>query len=127
MIKNTLEDNGFKETLGNNFSILWSSAAIKPEIFKSLKKYQKVNHFPKSGEITKKDNLYKNIRKLQSHLSATNKQFNFIPESFILPNEHMFLQDFMEKDPNCIWICKPVASSQGKGIFVTNRITDVRI
>ena len=125
LIKNTLEDNGFKETTGNNFSILWSSPAIKPEVFKHLKRYQRVNHFPKSGEITKKDNLYKNIRKLQSHVQGTQKQFNFIPESYILPNEQMFLQESMEKDANCIWIVKPVASSQGKGIFATNKITDV--
>ncbi len=112
--------------MGNNFTLLWSSSPIKPEVFKCLKKYQKVNHFPKSGEITKKDSLYKNIRKLQTHVKGSNKEFYFIPESFILPNEHMFLQELMEKDPNCIWINKPVASSQGKGIFVTNRITDVK-
>lgn len=125
LIKNTLEDNGFKETQLNNFTLLWSSGPIKPEIYKYLKKYQKLNHFPKSTEITRKDCLYKNICKLQVHLQANQKQFNFIPESFILPNEHKFLEETMEKDPNCIWIIKPVASSQGKGIFVTNKIVEV--
>jgi tubulin polyglutamylase TTLL5 len=126
LIKNTLEDNGLKEaTTGNNFTLLWSSGAIKPEVYKNLKKYQKINHFPKSKEITRKDFLYKNICKLQSHLKANQKDFNFIPESFILPNEHKFLEESMEKDANCIWIIKPVASSQGKGIFVTNKIVDV--
>ncbi len=127
LIKNTLEDNGFRESKSNNFTLLWSSSAIKPEVYKNLKKYQKVNHFPKSNEITRKDSLYKNICKLQIHLQANQKQFNFIPESYILPNEHQFLQESMEKEPNYIWIIKPVASSQGKGIFVTNRIIDVNI
>jgi len=127
LIKNTLEDNGFKETTSNNYTLLWSSGTIKQEAYKSLKKYQKMNHFPKSKEITRKDFLYKSICKLQTHSKANQKDFNFLPESYILPNEHKFLQESMEKDPNCIWIIKPVASSQGKGIFVTNKIIDVFI
>ena len=31
----------------------------------------------------------------------------------------------MEKDPNFIWIVKPVASCQGKGIFLTNKSHEV--
>ena len=125
LIKNTLEDNGFKETTGNNQTLIWSSGSVKPEIYKTLKKYQKINHFPKSTEITRKDSLYKNICKLQTQFLST-KQFNFIPESYILPNEHKFLEESMEKDQNSIWIIKPVASSQGKGISVTNKINEVK-
>ncbi len=44
----------------------------------------KVNHFPKSMEITRKDFMHKNISKMQ--IAYGYKNFDFIPKSFILPN-----------------------------------------
>ena len=54
------------------------------------------------------------------------KEFDFIPVSFILPKDHGMLVKEMEINQNKkTYICKPVASSQGKGIFVTNDINEV--
>ncbi len=53
------------------------------------------------------------------------KHFNFIPKTFLLPNEFVYLQVEMEKDKDKIWIAKPAASSQGKGIVVTNKISEI--
>jgi tubulin polyglutamylase TTLL5 len=53
------------------------------------------------------------------------KHFNFIPKTFLLPNEFVYLEAEMEKDKEKIWIAKPAASSQGKGIVVTNKLSEI--
>lgn len=124
LIKNLLEDNGFLPC-GNNsneWTILWSSGHINLKLYFTLNKYQKVNHFPRSNELTRKDLLYKNISKLIS--SFPNSRLNFLPMSFLLPNEISFLEDEINKN-NSLWIIKPVASSQGRGIFLTNTTHDI--
>ena len=127
LLKSLLEDNGFREITNNNqeWTIMWASSFIKKKTYKKLKPYQKVNHFPGNSVITRKDLLYKNISKFRT-LFPSNKCFSFIPDSFILPNEKQFLQDAMESDRNQIWIVKPVSLSQGRGIYVTNKLTDVK-
>jgi tubulin polyglutamylase TTLL5 len=109
------------ETTSNNFCIFWSSAVIKQNIYINLKPYQKVNHFPRSIEVTRKDLLYKNLAKMQSVYKS---YFNFFPMSYLLPNETTFLQEAFDKN-NMTLIVKPVASSQGRGIFVTNNLQEV--
>ena len=125
LVKNLLEDNGFVQCSfsSNEFSILWSSGHIKLSIYSDLTKWQRLNHFPRSNELTRKDLLYKNVSKLVC--SFPSNKFNFIPTSFILPNEHKFLEDEMAKDEKALWIVKPVAMSQGRGIFLTNKIGDI--
>jgi len=49
-----------------------------------------------------------------------NKHFGFIPRTFILPDEFLFLEEELKQNPSKLWICKPHASSQGRGIIVTN-------
>ncbi len=126
LVRYLLEDNGFLEVTKpeQEWSIMWASSSIKKKVYSKLKPYQKVNHFPRNSEITRKDLLYKNISKFKT-LFPNKKNFGFIPDSYILPNEKNFLEDAMEADPNQLWIVKPVAWSQGRGIFVTNNITDV--
>ena len=123
LVRNLLEDNGFVQTNSNDFSILWQSGHIKINLYSEVNEWQKLNHFPRSNELTRKDLLYKNVTKLK--YSFPNNKFNFIPESFILPNEHKFLEDEMSKNLNELWIIKPVAMSQGRGIFLTNKINDI--
>ena len=124
LVKKLLEDNGFIQSKSNEpWTIAWSSGHIKLNSYEKLNKYQKMNHFPRSNELTRKDLLYKNLSKLKELFPGT--KFDFLPESFILPNEYTFLKDRMDKNPNQFWIVKPVASSQGRGIFLTKNIHDI--
>ena len=126
IIRYTLEDNGFRETASKeqkDWTIMWSSCALKTSTYVGLSKYQKVNHFPHSFYITRKDLMYKSISKLREMHGA--KHFNFIPKTFILPNEFVYLEAEMEKDKDKLWIAKPSASSQGKGIIVTNKLHEI--
>lgn len=122
LIRWIFEDNGFREGK-KNWMIGWSNTAMRSQVYQNLARGQKVNHFPRSHEITKKDNLFKNISKMQS---LHGKRFyNFIPETFVLPGDSMALSEEMDRDKDVLWIVKPAGSSQGKGIFLTNRINEV--
>ena len=124
LVKKLLEDNGYIQSKsGEPWTIAWSSGHIKLTSYEKLSKYQKMNHFPRSNELTRKDLLYKNLSKLKELFPGT--KFDFLPESYILPNEFTFLKDRMDKNPNQFWIVKPVASSQGRGIFLTKNINDI--
>ena len=125
LVRNLLEDNGFVQCprTSSDFTILWSSIHLKPMLFSTLYKFQKINHFPRSCELTRKDLLYKNISKYKSLFPGTG--FNFISDSFLLPNEHKFLEDEISKSPDTLWIAKPFANCQGRGIFLTNNIEDI--
>jgi len=93
LIRCTLLDNGFIESncSTKEWTILFSSVSIKQNIYQNLKKYQKLNHFPRSIEITRKDLLYKNITKMQGNHHI--KAYNFVPQSFILPQDYSFLEE----------------------------------
>ena len=52
-----LEANYFAHTESHEWNILWSSGACKSYLYEGLNEYQKINHFPSSQEITRKDKL----------------------------------------------------------------------
>ena len=109
----TLEDNGFRDIKGckseNNktnkdykintgkWTLFWSVGPIKKAFYETLKKYQKVNHFPASHNMTRKDLMYRQVSKLQE--IHGNKHFGFLPKTYILPNEYAFLEESMKSDP----------------------------
>ena len=49
-----------------------------------MKAYQKINHFPGMEELTRKDNLAKNLNKVRKMFP---EEYDFVPPSFQLPNE----------------------------------------
>ena len=67
LIRYTLEDNGFREATERNqeWSITWACSNIKSTLYQSLTRSQKVNHFPKSTEMTRKDCMYRHLARLR--------------------------------------------------------------
>ena len=43
--------------------LLWNDAFVSTEKISDLKPYQRINHFPGMGEVTRKDNLARNMMK----------------------------------------------------------------
>ncbi|CAF1277351.1 unnamed protein product [Rotaria sp. Silwood1] len=119
LIRNILEGHGFREVhpSSSEFNIMWTGGGMKPFTLRSLNPYQRVNHFPRSYEMTRKDRLYKNVQKMQQEKGI--KNFNFIPTTFLLPYEFEDFSAAFQREKG-VWIIKPVASSQGKGIFLIN-------
>ncbi|KAK9703147.1 Tubulin-tyrosine ligase family [Popillia japonica] len=117
LLAKLLECHGVTEVANNSsdFNILWTGSHPKPGMLRCLAHHQRVNHFPRSYELTRKDRLYKNIEKMQ-HLKGY-KHFDFIPQTFVMPGEYKDLctTHHRIKGP---WIVKPVASSRGRGIYI---------
>ena len=51
---------------------------------------------------------------------------DIIPTTFILPNEFSLFVEEFKKAPNLMWIMKPTSKSQGKGIFLINKLAQVK-
>ncbi|KAI9559995.1 hypothetical protein GHT06_014003 [Daphnia sinensis] len=124
LVSALLSSHGLTEVsaTNNDFNLLWTGSHPRPHTFSSLRSYQRVNHFPRSYELTRKDRLYKNVARLQ-HCHGS-KHFDFLPPSFIMPNEY---RDFWSAHHRLHgpWIVKPVASSRGRGIYLVSKPDEV--
>ena len=83
-----------------------------------LRTNQRVNHFPNSFELTRKDLMAKNLMRLSRELRKTGQEstVDFFPQTFVLPNDFIRFRD-ETKGKDSIWIAKPVAGSMGQGIL----------
>ncbi|KAM9341326.1 tubulin polyglutamylase TTLL5 [Symphorus nematophorus] len=119
LVRGILTNHGFHEVHpnSNDFNLMWTGSHLKPYILRSLQDYQKVNHFPRSYELTRKDRLYKNIQRMQQTHGF--KNFHIVPQTFVLPSEYQEFCNCFAKDKGP-WIIKPVASSRGRGIYLVS-------
>lgn len=90
LVKHVLEQNGFIDADEFIYSdtptpalIMWCSQIIKQSVYASLMRNQKVNHFPKSYEITRKDCFYQRISRMIALFG--DKAFDFVPKTYQYP------------------------------------------
>ena len=95
-----------------------------PNVYQSLGAYMKINHFPKSYEITRKDLMLQNLSKMKSKYPS---HYNFFPITYILPAEASNFIDDTEKQKNSNkwFIIKPHNKSQGRGIWLSDKPEDI--
>ncbi|KAK7142922.1 hypothetical protein R3I94_012308 [Phoxinus phoxinus] len=119
LVRGLLVNHGFHEVHpnSNDFNLMWTGSHLKPYLMRSLQDFQKVNHFPRSFELTRKDRLYKNIQRMQQTHGFQN--FHIVPQTFVLPAEYQEFSSSFSKDKGA-WIVKPVASSRGRGIYLVS-------
>ncbi|KAM6273375.1 tubulin polyglutamylase TTLL5 isoform 2-T2 [Porphyrio hochstetteri] len=119
LVRSILTAHGFHEVHpnSNDYNLMWTGSHLKPYLLRSLTDIQKVNHFPRSYELTRKDRLYKNVSRMQ--LAHGFKTFHILPQTFILPTEYQDFCNTYSKDRGP-WIVKPVASSRGRGVYLIN-------
>ncbi|KAI1237708.1 Tubulin polyglutamylase TTLL5, partial [Lamprotornis superbus] len=119
LVRSILTAHGFHEVHpnSNDYNLMWTGSHLKPCLLRSLTDVQKVNHFPRSYELTRKDRLYKNVCRMQ--LAHGFKTFHILPQTFILPTEYQDFCNTYSKDRGP-WIVKPVASSRGRGVYLVN-------
>ena len=127
-MRSTLESMGFVYTESHDWNVLWIAAAGKPYLYEGLNEFQKINHFPSSYEITRKDKLWINMLRMQEKFGKRN--FYITPDTFLLPDEFAdFFAEFHQvkntEGRKSLWISKPWASSQGKGIYLVDDINDI--
>ncbi|NXJ74594.1 TTLL5 polyglutamylase, partial [Trogon melanurus] len=119
LVRSILTAHGFHEVHPNSsdYNLMWTGSHLKPYLLRTLTDIQKVNHFPRSYELTRKDRLYKNVSRMQ--LAHGFKTFHILPQTFVLPTEYQDFCNTYSKDRG-LWIVKPVASSRGRGVYLIN-------
>lgn len=102
-------------TTTTNWNIFWGHHLTASE-FAALLPFQRVNHFPGSFELGRKDRLCSNLLRMRKkHPQA---YAGVIPETYLTANEYdkqQFLAQF-HANPHALWILKPPNSSCGRGI-----------
>jgi tubulin polyglutamylase TTLL5 len=118
--------------LGLSWNILWTWS--KPRIkMTHLLAWQRVNHYPDSKELTRKDLLKKNIQRYTVMGGKGGAHFDIMPQTFLLPHEYTgFVQAFTTAETNKgydgaqnYWILKPIGMSRGRGISLVKDLSEI--
>uniref|UniRef100_A0A8D2ZPB5 Tubulin tyrosine ligase-like family, member 1 n=1 Tax=Scophthalmus maximus TaxID=52904 RepID=A0A8D2ZPB5_SCOMX len=99
---------------------------------------QMVNHFPNHYELTRKDLMIKNIKRYRKELEKESSPLaekdengkyiylDFVPVTFMLPADYNLFVEEYRKNPSSTWIMKPCGKAQGKGIFLINKLSQIK-
>lgn len=128
LVRLIFEMNGLIPTDRHDWNILWTNSQGGPGgyFFERLTPHtQKVNHFPCSTNLTRKDRMALNIKSMLTKYSY--EYFNIIPETYVLPQELEAFQAAFGKRTKGknLWIVKPSCSSQGKGIYLIDSLSQL--
>uniref|UniRef100_A0A131Z147 Tubulin polyglutamylase TTLL4 n=1 Tax=Rhipicephalus appendiculatus TaxID=34631 RepID=A0A131Z147_RHIAP len=121
LIRQTVVRSGFRLTRdGPYWNGTWGKH-IKCFTFAEIKGFQKVNHFPGSFHLGRKDKLWQNVVRLGRIRGEKGRPS--LPDTFLLPQELPLLRDAWsaETPGDHCWIIKPPASARGAGVHVVHR------
>uniref|UniRef100_A0A8D2KRS5 Tubulin tyrosine ligase like 6 n=1 Tax=Varanus komodoensis TaxID=61221 RepID=A0A8D2KRS5_VARKO len=107
----------------DDWTLYWTDYSVSLDRVMEMKSYQKINHFPGMSEICRKDLLARNMGRM---LKLFPKEFNFFPRTWCLPADYGELQSFGRSKKHKTYICKPDSGCQGKGIFITRTVKDIK-
>ncbi|XP_048862885.1 tubulin polyglutamylase TTLL4 [Brienomyrus brachyistius] len=120
VVKNAIARSHFTATKKSHDWLGCWGHHMKSPGFKAIREYQKLNHFPGSFQIGRKDRLWRNLSKMQVRFGK--QEFGFFPRSFVLPQDSKLLRKAWQDGGNRQkWIIKPPASARGIGIQVIHR------
>ncbi|KAJ3633636.1 hypothetical protein MTP99_010573 [Tenebrio molitor] len=128
----------FNSESGDQWNLWWRTSGFPVSHHRNLYAWQYINHIPKGSAICRKDNLVRYLRCMRKVYGSI---YDFSPHGYNLPLEYTKLaaecsrggrpftgkndvhDKLMEEKP--IWICKPVAQSQGRGIFLFRKLSEL--
>ncbi|XP_068131353.1 tubulin polyglutamylase TTLL13 isoform X3 [Hyperolius riggenbachi] len=105
------------------WTVFWTDCSVSLERVMEMKRFQKINHFPGMSEICRKDLLARNMNRL---LKLFPKEYNIFPRTWCLPADYGDLQAYCRTKKNKTYICKPDSGCQGKGIFLSKNMKDIK-
>jgi tubulin polyglutamylase TTLL1 len=151
----------------DDWGIYWANIYSVRQVFNPDTGYrlsdgQVINHFPNHWELTRKDNLVKNVRRYRKDAeknvgvqlpsgsssssagpSAADRDGDgvggvstqptkehpipdFLPVTYTLPADYSLFVEEFRRNPNTVWIMKPTGKAQGKGIFIINKLSQIK-
>ncbi|XP_072125491.1 polyglutamylase complex subunit TTLL1-like [Mobula birostris] len=144
VLVNNFQKRGWIQVSENeNWNFYWMNVQTIRNAFSVENGYrlsddQIVNHFPNHYELTRKDLMVKNIKRYRKELDKEGSplagkdengkyiHLDFIPVTFMLPADYnMFVEEF-RRNPCSTWIMKPCGKAQGRGIFLINKLSQIK-
>ncbi|KAF5226067.1 hypothetical protein ECC02_000628 [Trypanosoma cruzi] len=140
----TLERAGFAEErslLSTTWSLKWCKRPVRSD-FLRLKPFQRINHFPGTWRIGKKDELHKHLVAARERWCEKNNENlilvghahgnsfgDFFPEAWVLPDEEAALKHVLgsDKEHDHLFIVKPTNSACGRGIYLLKASEHLRL
>ncbi|KAM4749022.1 tubulin polyglutamylase TTLL13 [Rhinophrynus dorsalis] len=106
-----------------DWTVYWTDCSVSLERVMDMKRFQKINHFPGMSEICRKDLLARNMNRL---LKLFPKDYNIFPRTWCLPADFGDFQAHCRTKKNKTYICKPDSGCQGRGIFLSRNMKDIK-
>ncbi|CAL6042354.1 Tubulin_tyrosine ligase [Hexamita inflata] len=121
IIRETFAKAGFKVTTNldsGKFNVCWGTPKSK-DFIRNMAPGQLLNHLPGQESLTRKDNL---ASTLQEFAKKYPEQYNFIPLSFVMPEDSEILKRHMQNN-NQYYIHKHACAARGEGISLINSLS----
>lgn len=114
------------EKYNSKANLLWIDVATIHERIKNVLPWQTINHFPGMYQIARKNRMGQNLNNM---LRLFPKEYAFYPRTWILPKEMAEFRKEFDNSGNSlgnkIFIIKPDAGCQGRGIYLTKTYENV--
>ncbi|KAG5320523.1 TTL13 polyglutamylase, partial [Acromyrmex heyeri] len=115
---------GMREvTEDSSWNLYWTDLSINVERVKDMKRFQRINHFPGMTEICRKDLLARNLNRMQKLFP---KDYNFFPKTWCFPADYCDAKAYAKTRRLKTFIVKPDTGCQGRGIYLTKHLKDVK-
>eukprot|EP00656_Telonema_subtile_P005203 TRINITY_DN12361_c0_g1_i3.p1 TRINITY_DN12361_c0_g1~~TRINITY_DN12361_c0_g1_i3.p1 ORF type:complete len:381 (-),score=64.92 TRINITY_DN12361_c0_g1_i3:213-1355(-) len=140
VLTSNFEKRGWtRSTAEEEWNFFWANvhnakALFSPDCPSRLGDHQVVNHFPNHQELTRKDLMVKNLKRFKKEVEkeclvpgeADSYFLDFVPTTFTLPADYTLFVEEFRRCPNSVWIMKPTNRAQGKGIFLINKLSQIK-
>ncbi|XP_069701268.1 probable tubulin polyglutamylase TTLL9 isoform X2 [Periplaneta americana] len=116
----------------DNWDLFWCEVTQLKATLDNLRlnTHQRVPHFRNHYELTRKNLLARNLKRLKRLYIREGRLDDVelcdcMPLTYELPNEYLMFVEEYRKHPGATWIVKPALGSQGRGIFLFQRLKDL--
>mmetsp|Transcript_23744 Transcript_23744/g.76297 ORF Transcript_23744/g.76297 Transcript_23744/m.76297 type:complete len:458 (+) Transcript_23744:204-1577(+) len=122
-----------QRTDGEDWNLYWANVTTVKNIFHPdsgmrLSDNQLINHYPNHYELTRKDLMVKNIKRYLREISKElqHELPDFVPTTYLLPADYSLFVEEFRRTQNAMWIMKPYNAAQGRGIFIVNKLAQIK-
>ena len=114
-----LDAAGWTRTKGEDWDLWWGLSVRKAESFRKLQG-RRFNHLPGVTALGHKDGLHRTLSAAARRRAARGAalDFEFVPPTFLVPEEEAELRALAARSPSTVWIEKPRARARGEGVRV---------
>lgn len=148
VIVSNFEKRGWVQCVNDlEWNVYWAAVGsvkqwFNPDSGQRLGDDQIINHFPNHGELTRKDMMVKNIKRYRKEVEkemalleisgesagSTDSldELDFVPATYTLPADYSLFVEEFRRHPASTWIMKPARGAQGSGIFLINKLSQIK-